>query len=116
MATEGARMDAVAPPLWEVMWAHGIELPPPPFLSPVILGAFGALSMAAIPGVLWLFSVFRAQLDPIIRHSMPWSWAAWLVAAAGLFGLVAIPIYYHRMAKRYGLVRWVTFAGVRQRP
>jgi hypothetical protein len=115
MATQGARMDAAAPPLWEAMWARGIEVPPPPFLGPAVLGLFGALSLAAIPGVLWLFSLVRAWLHPISRHAMPWLWAAWIAAAVGAFGLVATPVYYHRMAKRHGLARWATFAGVRQR-
>jgi hypothetical protein len=115
MAAAGARMDAAAPPFWEAMWARGIELPPPPFLGAVVLGAFGALSMAAIPAVLWLFSFFLARGPSIGGHSVPWLWVAWLAAAAGLFGLVAIPAYYRGMARRYGLVRWASFAGVRQR-
>lgn len=109
MAGEGARMDAAAPPLWELLWARGIALPPPPFLGVLPMALISAASLATIPLMLWLLGHFGAR-----RHQVPWSFAVWLVAAAALLGLVGAPIYYRRMARQYGLVSWPTFRGVRQ--
>jgi hypothetical protein len=110
MAAEGAQMDAAAPPVWEMLWSWGIEVPPPPFVHPILLGLVGALLLPIIPFVLWLVNLLRVE-----RRRIPWSFAAACMVAVSVFGLFAFPIYYHRMARRHGLVRWSTFRGVRQR-
>ncbi|MGY3265583.1 thiol:disulfide interchange protein [Lysobacter sp. HA35] len=70
---------------------------------------FAAVAFPVLALFIWLITMFRP-------HShMPFHIAVWLAAAAGAVGVIATPIYFHRMAKRYGLANWSTFRGVRQR-
>ena len=110
LAAAGADPRAAVPWLWEFAWSHGWELPPPPFMSGLVLAFFAALAYPTLALLLWLIlTVLRPMRE------IPFNFAIWVAVLVGLFGAIATPIYYRRMAKRHGLVRWSTFAGVRQR-
>jgi hypothetical protein len=110
MAEAGADPSAAVPWLWELAWSRGWKLPPPPFMSGLGLVFFGALAYPTLALLLWLL---LTVLRPM--HGVPFIFAAWVAVLASLSGAIATPIYARRMAKQYGLVRWSTFAGVRQR-
>lgn len=110
MAEAGADLNAAAPALWEFAWSRGWEVPPPPFMSGPGLVLFGAIAYPALALLLWLvFTVLRPM------HGVPFSFAMWVAVAAGLFGAIATPMFCRRMARKYGLVHWSTFRGIRQR-
>lgn len=109
LAAEGTPPQHAVPPVWSLLWASGIELPPPPFLGALPLALMYAPMFASIPIVLWVFDHLRFH-----RHHLPWSWVLWLMAAAALAGAIGPPMFYRRMARRYGLLRWSTFYGLRQ--
>lgn len=110
MANAGADLNAAAPSLWEYAWKRGWEIPPPPFMSSLGLALFAALAYPALALLLWLL---LTVLRPM--HGIPFTFAAWIAVLAGLFGAVVAPLSSRRMAKKYGLVQWSTFSGVRQR-
>lgn len=110
MAEAGADLNAAVPVPWEFAWSHGWELAPPPFMSGLGLAFFAALAYPALALLLWLL---LTVLRPM--HHVPFTFATWAAVLAGLFGAIATPIYFRRMAKQYGLVQWSSFAGVRQR-
>lgn len=111
MAESGAAPGTAVPFLWEFAWSRGWELPPPPFISGLVLAFIGAFSYAALVLGLWLLFSLRPR-----HHShAPVIFAASIAAVFALFGAISMPIYYRGMAKRYGLSRWSTFAGTRQR-
>ncbi|TZF83515.1 DUF6404 family protein [Cognatilysobacter lacus] len=109
MAASGADPNTAAPYLWQLAWARGWKIPPPPFMSGLALALFAAVAYPALAFFLWLLTFVYPN------HRVPFVFAAWVAASAGVFGVVATPIYFHHMAKQYGLVHWSTFAGVRQR-
>lgn len=110
MAEAGADLNTAVPALWEFAWSHGWELPPPAFMSGFGLAAFAALAYPTLVLLLWLLLTgLRAM------HAVPFTFAAWAAVLAGLFGAIAAPVSCRRMAKKYGLVEWSTFAGKRQR-
>lgn len=111
MAESGADPRVAVPPFWEFAWSRGWELAPPPFMSCFGLAFFAALAFPALAFGLWLLFT----LHPRYHSHMPFTFAAWIAAGLGLFGVIAFPLYYKRMAKRYGLSRWSTFVGARQR-
>lgn len=102
-------MDAAVPPLWEFLWARGIEVPPPPFMGPLVLGLCGAVLGPALALGVWVLGALRPR-----RYHSPWHVALWMALAGGMAGLLFVPIYYRRMARRFGLARWSSFVGVRQ--
>lgn len=110
MAERGADPRNATPYLWEIAWSRGWELPPPPFMSAFGLVLFALVAFPALALSIWLLSLLRSPGGRI-----PFVFAGWVAVAAGLFGAVATPLYFRRMAKRYGLKKWSTFVGVPQR-
>ncbi|MGY4517104.1 DUF6404 family protein [Lysobacter sp. HA18] len=109
MVASGADPDAAAPYLWQLAWARGWEIPPPPFMSVLALAAFAAVAYPALAFFLWLLTFVYPN------HRVPFAYAACVAVGIGVFGVIGTPIYFHRMAKQYGLGHWSTFVGVRQR-
>jgi hypothetical protein len=110
MADAGADLNAAVPFLWEFAWSHGWELPPPPFMSGLGLAFFAALAYPTLALLLWLL---LTVLRPM--NGVPFAFAAWAAVFVGLYGAIATAVSCRRMAKKYGLVQWSTFTGVRQR-
>ena len=111
MAESGAQPNSAVPSLWEFAWSRGLELPPPPFMGGATLALFAGIAFPALALALWLLTLLR----PRHHTHIPFAFAAWVAAAVGVFGAIAVPLYYQRMAKQYGLSQWSTFTGVRQR-
>ena len=112
MAASGADVNAAVPYLWELAWSLGWKLPPPPFMSSLGLVFFAALVFPVLAFGLWLLLIL---LRPARHSYIPFTFATWVAVALGLYGVIVMPIYFRRMAKRYGLVHWSSFRGVRQR-
>ena len=108
MVASGADLNAAAPYFWQLAWARGWEIPPPPFMSGLALALFAAVAYPALALFLWLLTFVYPN------HHVPFTFAAWVGFGIGVFGVIGTPIYFHRMAKKYGLVKWSTFVGVRQ--
>jgi len=109
MTDAGADLNAAVPWFWEFAWSHGWEVPPPPFMNGFALTVLAALGYPTLVLLLWLL---LTVLRP--RNGVPFTFATWAAVLAGLFGAIAAPLSCRRMAKKYGLVQWSTFAGVRQ--
>jgi hypothetical protein len=109
MTESGADLNVAVPWLWEFAWSHGWELPPPPFMSGLTLFLLAALGYPALVLLVWLVLTVLRPLDGI-----SFTFATWAALLAGLIGAIAAPRSCRRMAKKYGLVQWSTFAGVRQ--
>jgi hypothetical protein len=105
-----AHMDALGipaststPPLWNLFWRMGLEVPPPLFMG------FGrmALLMGGFFGVFWGFCMWLLTWS---RQGMP----AWMVFSASalagvLFGL-AMAVYFRRLARKHKLPGWDDYA------
>lgn len=110
MTEAGADLNSAVPSLWEFAWKYGWELPPPAFMSGFTLAFFAALAYPTLVFLLWLIlTVLRTM------HGVPFMFATWAAVLAGLVGAIVAPVSCRRMAKKYGLVEWSTFAGKRQR-
>jgi hypothetical protein len=88
-----------APPLFRLLWAIGLQVPPPFFL--------GFLTLTLLSGVF--FGVFWGAFMWVIQ----WQW--WIIpvegaigasAAAGLFFGLAMAAYYRWKAVKLGLPSW----------
>ena len=101
---QGVSPYTVAPPLFRLLWALGLEVPPPFFLGFVTL----TLLMGAFFGIFWGAFMWLLQ------------WRAWhiplelaIVASAGvglLFGL-SMAGYYRWKAARLRLPPWESYPG-----
>jgi hypothetical protein len=95
LAQRGVGAFTVAPPFFRLLWALGVELPPPLFLGfitlTVVMGGFFAASWGVLMWLAWQLS------------------APAVAAAAGgaglLFGL-SMAVYYRVKAAELGLPSW----------
>lgn len=109
MASRGVSGMNAFPPLWHLLWAGGLTVPPPPFLGfiPMALlagGVFGPLFALCV----WLMR-FRG-----FEH-LSGQQTVWLALGTGVaFGL-AMATYYRYLARKHGLGSWAAFSPSRQR-
>ena len=103
MASRGVAASTAAPPLWQLCWSLGFEIPPPLFMSPLALFLFTGTTF----GVLFSFGAW--VLGNRGSRTMPLSEAGWvaLITGAG-FGL-AIAWYCRRLARKQQLGSWSAF-------
>lgn len=114
MATKGIDPNISTPKVWEFLWRQGLEIPPPPFINPVVLGLIYSAAGLALPLVV---GVFLALMGVGHRfYFPPWKLIeAMMIGSALVMGL-GTPLYYRALARRCGLGSWSTFIGLRQRP
>lgn len=114
MAAKGVEPRISTPVIWEFLWRQGLDVPPPPFVNPVLLGLIYTAVGLALP--LFLGALFALRELPFRFHFPPWKVIeAMMIGSALLMGL-GTPIYYRALARRCGLGSWRTFSGHRQRP
>jgi hypothetical protein len=104
MAARGVGESTSFPPAWHMLWAVGIELPPPLFL--------GFLPLALIAGGLFgpLFGVGVWLLGNRGFREMSVNQALWVVLIAGAaFGLI-MAAYYRHLARKHRLGSWAAFS------
>ncbi|GAB6197079.1 DUF6404 family protein [Lysobacter xanthus] len=102
-ASKGLSPATAVPPLWALLWASGVKLPPPFCMGAVSLflvtGAFFGLSFG---GVAWLMGNRGAR-------SMSLEEGALVAVATGvLFGLL-MAIWTRRIARRHAFGDWSAF-------
>lgn len=114
MVTKGIDPKISTPGIWEFLWQQGLEIPPPPFINPVVMALVYIPLGLAFPLVLGVaFMVF----GPGHRfYFPPWKVVEALMVGCGLFMGLGSPIYYRNLARRCGLGTWSTFIGHPQRP
>ncbi len=110
MVAQGVARNNAVPKLWRWMWSLGIECPPPPFTSFIVLGLISGACLAIIPPMLWLYST----LSHPARHHLSAVEVLWFMAACFAVGSLVGPLYYQHIARKYGLVCWSSFRGKRQ--
>lgn len=114
MAAKGVDPKTSVPPMWEFLWSQGLEVPPPPFVNPVVLALvfipIGALFPLVLGVIFFLLNAGHKFYMP------PWPWIEAMMAGCALFLGLGTPVYYRNLARRCGLDSWSTFIGHRQRP
>lgn len=114
MASKGVAPTTSVPPLWDVMWRMGLDIPPPPFVSTAVLALIfiplGALLPLALGVLFFVLSAGHRFYWP------PWPLIEAMVIGSALLIGLGTPWYYWQLARRCGLGSWSTFIGHRQRP
>ena len=114
MAAKGVDPKTSVPPMWEFLWSQGLDLPPPPFVNPVVLALvfipIGALFPLALGVIFFLSNAGHKFYMP------PWPWIEAMMVGCSLFLGLGTPVYYRNLARRCGLGSWSTFIGHQQRP
>lgn len=101
LGKQGVSPYTVAPPLFRLLWALGLSVPPPFFLGfltlTVLMGGFFGILWGAF---MWLF-LWQERLKVIVGYA----------AVAGLaFGL-SMAAYYRWKAARLRLPPWESYPG-----
>lgn len=114
MASKGVDPKISTPVIWEFLWRHGLQVPPPPFINPVLMAlAYVPLGLAfpLILGVIFMvLSAGHGFYFPPRKLV-----EAMMIGSALIIGL-GTPLYYRGLARRCGLGSWSTFIGHPQRP
>jgi hypothetical protein len=79
MATRGIGSSTAAPPLWQLCWSLGLEIPPPLFLGSPMLFLFTGTTFGV------LFSLGAWILGNRGARSMPLSKAGWVALITSTF-------------------------------
>lgn len=102
MAARGVSPYTASPPLWRLLWAGGIALPPPPFLGFATLmllsGTIYGLGMTLAFWMLGFDGPEKTFADA----------AGWGLIAGLVFGL-AMAAYYRHLARQHRLGTWAQF-------
>jgi hypothetical protein len=109
MATRGIGSSTAAPPLWQLCWSLGLEIPPPLFLGSPMLFLFTGTTFGV------LFSLGAWILGNRGARSMPLSKAGWVALITGTFFGLAMAWYYRRLASKQQLGPWSAFGTARVR-
>lgn len=104
-----------APAVWRMLWAIGIYLPPPPFMTVVSLSLFSILCGVPVGFVAWIVMFPAVLAWPISHAPVVLAPLYWSIALAGIFIAAGNWVYYRRMARQHGLAGWASFTGLRQR-
>jgi hypothetical protein len=104
MAAKGIATSTAAPPLWELMWSLGINLPPPLYMGFISLFLFAGSFFGIVFGAgVWIVRYMRAR--PMSLHE-----AGGVALITGIaFGL-AIAWFTRRLARKHGLGTWSSFS------
>jgi hypothetical protein len=101
---QGVSPYTVAPPLFRLLWALGLEVPPPFFLGFITL----TLLMGAFFGILWGALMWLLQWE---AWHMPLELAVMASAVAGLLFGPSMAGYYRWKAARLRLPPWESYPG-----
>jgi hypothetical protein len=104
LGKQGVGPYTVAPPFFRLLWALGLNVPPPFFLGFLAL----TLIMGVFFGILW--GIFMWILQWRARH-MPLELALVLSACAGLLFGPGMAWYYRWKARRLRLPTWENYPG-----
>lgn len=103
MAAKGVAESTAFPPAWRLLWAIGIKLPPPPFLSFISL----TLIAGGIFGPVFGFAAWilgnRGVREMAVNEAL---WV--MLVTGGVFGLV-MAAYYRKLARKHRLASWSAF-------
>jgi uncharacterized protein DUF6404 len=94
--TKGVNQYTIAPPVFRLLWAVGVEIPPPFFMHSLPLALFMGLPWAAgmMTVFMWLYGPRNVLLPCVI--------------GGVLFGL-SMAAYYRLKAKRMKLSAWKSY-------
>ncbi len=104
LAIRGIGAWTTAPPLFRVLWAMGLEIPPPLFLSFVALVLLAGCFTAAIISLLMFVFLDWSGHDPKLGVAIS--------AGFGLLGGFKWAVYYRRQAAAMELPAWQDYPGV----
>jgi Family of unknown function (DUF6404) len=99
LGQQGVGSYTVAPPLFRLLWALGLEVPPPFFLGFVKLAALMGTSFGALWGVLMWVWLWQGAIPASVAATMTVLAA---VFAGIIFGVV-MAWYMRRTAERLGI-------------
>jgi hypothetical protein len=104
LGKQGVGSHTAAPPLFRLLWAIGLEVPPPFFLG------FATLTplMGASFGIVWGACMWLLQWQ---AWHMPLEWAAVSAAGAGLLFGLGMAGYYRWKAASLRLPPWESYPG-----
>src|SRR5690349_21274408 len=100
---QGVSPFTTAPPLFRLLWALGLDVPPPLFLGFLTL----TLVMGTFFGGVW--GALMWLLEWGLR--VPGAMTVPTAAAAGLFFGLSMAAYFRWKAARLGLPRWESYPG-----
>ena len=103
MAAKGIATSTAAPPLWELMWSLGINLPPPLYMGFIQLFLFAG----SFFGVVFGAGVSVVRYMESRPMSLQEAGGVALITGIG-FGL-AIAWFTRRLARKHGLGTWAAF-------
>jgi hypothetical protein len=96
----------VAPPVFRLAWALGVELPPPFFLGFLPLALFSGASFAVTVGLIMCILQWQLSAVPLeIAVRM----AVFNAAIAGVFFGLAMAAYFRWKARQLDLPRWDSY-------
>jgi hypothetical protein len=102
LGKQGVKPYTVAPPLFRLLWALGLNVPPPLFLRFLTL-----MVLMGVPfGTLWGICMWLIQWQ---AWHMSWEAAVVLSAGAGLLFGLGMAWYYRWKAARLRLPPWEVF-------
>ena len=102
LGKKGVSPYTVAPPIFRLLWALGLEVPPPFFL--------GFLTLTLVAGVF--FGIFWGAFMWLLQWQawqMPLGAAALVAASAGLVFGLSMAAYYRWKASRLRLPPWDSY-------
>ena len=112
MATKGIDPKISTPQVWEFLWRQGLDVPPPPFINPVVMALVYipvGLAFPLVLGVIFMLLGAGRGFD-----FPPWKLVEAMMIGCGLLMGIGSPLYYLGLARRCGLGSWSTFIGYRQ--
>ena len=110
MAAKGIAMSTAAPPLWQLMWSLGINLPPPLYMGFIPLFLFAGSFFGIVFGAgVWVVRYMDSRSMSL--HEVG---GVALITGIG-FGL-AVASYTRRLARKHGLGTWAAFSASSLRP
>lgn len=104
LTARGVSKGSVAPPVFQLAWKLGIQIPPPPFMSFFAVALFMGSFFAVGWGLLMWF-VFWSRTGLNITEAVITSLGAGIV-----FGL-GMAFYHRRKARKLGLPSWRDYGG-----
>lgn len=103
MATRGVPASTAAPPLWQICWSLGLEIPPPLFMSPPSLFLLTGTMFGTLFGTgAWVMGNRGAR-------NMALSQAGWVALITGAAFGVVMAWYCRRLAHKQQLGAWSAF-------
>ncbi|MFP7722818.1 DUF6404 family protein [Lysobacter sp. A3-1-A15] len=109
MDEKGIGPGTASPPLWELLWSWGVELPPPLYMR--------FLSLALFSGTVFgvLFGSFAWYMGNRGVRTMSLDEAGVVAMATGAFFGLIVAGFTRRLARKHGLGAWSAFGASRLR-